>query len=43
MLKIFSTLLVGLLAVYGCVPDDYEYREIPVHFVSVLKYNTDLW
>lgn len=35
MLRILSTLLVGLLAVYGCVPDDYEYEEAPVHFVSV--------
>ena len=35
MLRIFSTLLVGLLVVYGCVPDDYEYEEAPVHFVSV--------
>ena len=35
MLRIFSTLLVGLLVVYGCVPDDYEYGEAPVHFVSV--------
>ncbi len=35
MLRILFTLLVGLLTVSGCVPDDYEYREIPVHFVSV--------
>lgn len=35
MLRLLSTLLVGLLAVYGCVPDDYEYGEAPVHFVSV--------
>ena len=34
MLRI-STLLAGLLAIYGCVPDDYEYRDPPVHFVSV--------
>ena len=35
MLRILSTLLVGLLVVYGCVPDDYEHGEAPVHFVSV--------
>ncbi|MDE0424806.1 hypothetical protein F4Y59_15225 [Candidatus Poribacteria bacterium] len=35
MLRILSTLLAGLLAVYGCVPDDYEYGEAPVHFVNV--------
>ena len=35
MLRLLSTLLAGLLAVYGCVPDDYEYGEAPVHFVSV--------
>lgn len=35
MLRILSTLLAGLLAVYGCVPDDPKYEEWPVHFVSV--------
>ena len=35
MLRILSTLLAGLLAVYGCVPDDAEYENPPVHFVSV--------
>ena len=35
MLRILSTLLAGLLAVYGCVPDDPKYEESPVHFVSV--------
>lgn len=35
MLRILSTLLAGLLAVYDCVPDDAEYENPPVHFVSV--------
>ena len=35
MLRILSTLLVGLLAFYGCVPDDDDYENAPVHFVSV--------
>jgi len=35
MIRILYILFAGLLVVYGCVPNDYEYGEAPVHFVSV--------
>ena len=35
MLRILPILLSGLLAVYGCVPDDPKYENWSVHFVSV--------
>ena len=43
MLRILSTLLTGLLAVYisGCVPDDTEYEDAPVHFVSITPRNDE--